>query len=331
VLKIDGYSLLKGLGVNPFIGSGKFTVGGRSWQMRYYPDGWDADQCADWISLSLFRVDADGPDVKARYSFSLLDQAQGRGRHVPLNAETLHTYPANTGHGYGKFFQRKSLESAYLRDDSLEIRCDLTVVTEIRATEAVGVTTRFVVAPPSDMHRHFGRLLSSGQGADVTFEVAGGKFAAHRYVLAARSCVFAAELFGPMKEKAAACVAIRDMEARVFQAMLHFIYTDSLPENGDDGEASEMAQHLLVAADRYNLERLKLICEEKLCSNIDTSTVATTLTLAEQHGCRGLKQACFNFLKFGDNLKALVVSDGFDHLASSCPLVLKELVGQLAS
>jgi speckle-type POZ protein len=169
---------------------------------------------------SLFRVDADGPDVKARYSFSLLDQAQA-GRHVSLNAETLHTYPANTGHGYGRFFQRKALEeSAYLRDDSLEIRCDLTVVTEIRATEAVGVTRRFVVAPPSDMHRHFGRLLSSGQGADLMFEVAGEKFAEHRYVLAARSSVFAAELFGPMKEKAAACVAIHDMEARVFEGML---------------------------------------------------------------------------------------------------------------
>ncbi|KAE8794267.1 BTB/POZ and MATH domain-containing protein 2 [Hordeum vulgare] len=46
---------------------------------------------------------------------------------------------------------------------------------------------------------------------------------------------------------------ISGMEPRVFQAMLHFIYTDSLPENIDDqGEttAMEMAQRLLLAAHR---------------------------------------------------------------------------------
>jgi speckle-type POZ protein len=39
-----------------------------------------------------------------------------------------------------------------------------------------------------------------------------------------------------MKEKTLACVRIEDMEARVFRALLHFIYTDSLPEMDDDDE-----------------------------------------------------------------------------------------------
>jgi speckle-type POZ protein len=327
VLKIDGYSLIKGLGVNKFIRSATFSVGGRSWQMRFYPDGWDKEN-ADNVSMALFLVDTEGTDAKVRARFSLLDQAQGT--HLPVRDEWVHKFPVNTGNGYGKFFERKLLEeSTHLRDDSLEIKCDVTVFQEIRVTEAVGVTARFVVVPPSNMHHHFGRLLSSGQGADVTFKVGTKKFAAHRYMLAARSPVFAAELFGPMKEKTATCIAIHDMEATVFKNMLHFIYTDSLPENGD-GESCEMAQHLLVAADRYNLERLKLICEEKLCSYIDASTVGTTLTLAEQHGCLGLKEACFSFLKSPDNVKAFVATDGFEHLTSSCPSVLKELVGQLA-
>jgi len=46
-----------------------------------------------------------------------------------------------------------------------------------------------------------------------------------------------------------------------------------------------MAQHLLVAADRYGLHRLKLICEARLCGGIDVGTAATTLALAEQHDC----------------------------------------------
>jgi speckle-type POZ protein len=39
---------------------------------------------------------------------------------------------------------------------------------------------------------------------------------------------------------------------------------------------------LLVAADRYGLERLKLICEDKLCNYISAGTAATSLALAEQ-------------------------------------------------
>jgi speckle-type POZ protein len=37
-------------------------------------------------------------------------------------------------------------------------------------------------------------------GADVAFHVTGEKFLAHRFVLAARSSVLKAELFGSLKE-----------------------------------------------------------------------------------------------------------------------------------
>lgn len=182
-------------------------------------------------------------------------------------------------------------------------------------------TSLLVAAPPSDMHLDFGRLLASGE-----------TFAAHRCVLAARSSVFMAELLGPMKEETtddAPVLLIRDMEAHVFRDMLHFVYTDGLPAF-EDGELVVMAQHLLVAADRYNLERLKLVCLEKLCNNMDASTAATTLPLAEQHSCRGIK-VMFKFLSCpGNVLKAVVANDGFEHVRGSCPSVLKELVARLA-
>jgi speckle-type POZ protein len=116
------------------------------------------------------------------------------------------------------------------------------------------------------------------------------------------------------------------MEPRVFKAMLHFVYNDALPEI-DVGEMMVMAQHLLVAADRYCLVRLKLICEEKLCSYIDTGSVGTMLALADQHGCHGhgLQKACLNFLMSGGNLMAAVVTGGLEQVMSSFPSV-KELL-----
>ncbi|XP_066334176.1 BTB/POZ and MATH domain-containing protein 2-like [Miscanthus floridulus] len=111
--------------------------------------------------------------------------------------------------------------------------------------------------------------------------------------------------------------------------MLHFIYTDSLPEI-DAPDIAVMAQHLLVAADRYDLQRLKLICEDMLRSYVDVNLAAATLVLAEQHACQGLKAACFEFLKAPGNLKAVMARDGFQHLKRRCPSLLEELLAVVA-
>jgi speckle-type POZ protein len=123
-------------------------------------------------------------------------------------------------------------------------------------------------------------------------------------------------------------IRVDNMEAQVFRALLYFVYTDSLfpeTETKEKEELDVMCQHLLVAADRYDLERLKLVCEEKLCKRIHVSTIGTILALAEQHYCDGLKKACFHFLSSPQNLKAAAATDGFQDLSSS-PSVLIELI-----
>ncbi|EAY78579.1 hypothetical protein OsI_33676 [Oryza sativa Indica Group] len=145
-----------------------------------------------------------------------------------------------------------------------------------------------------------------------------------------KSPVFRAELYSSMKEgDTAGVVRIEDMEAQVFKLLLRFVYTDSLPEMGNDDE-DVMCQHLLVAADRYNLERLKLIYEEKLCSYISVDAVSNILALADQHHCDGLKKACFHFLASPGNLNAVITSDGLKHLSRSFPSLMEELVAMLA-
>jgi speckle-type POZ protein len=90
---------------------------------------------------------------------------------------------------------------------------------------------------------------------DVTFSVDAQLFRAHRCVLAARSSVFEAELLGPMKTNPAQRIQIEEIEPCIFEALLHFIYTDSLPADSEASE-NERMQHLLVVADRYGVERL---------------------------------------------------------------------------
>ena len=56
--------------------------------------------------------------------------------------------------------------------------------------------------------------------------------------------------------------------------LIFFIYTD-FPLVNSEASENERMQHLLVAADRYGLERLRLMCEAKLCQGIDVQTIAT--------------------------------------------------------
>ncbi|XP_066160652.1 BTB/POZ and MATH domain-containing protein 1-like [Oryza sativa Japonica Group] len=162
-----------------------------------------------------------------------------------------------------------------------------------------------------------------GASADVTFQVGAGsgarRFGAHRCVLAARSPVFEAELYGPMVERdAGRVIRIDDMDPQVFDALLDFMYTDALP-GMRKRDAVAMSQQLLVAADRYDLKRLRLLCEHELCKHVNKGTVASMLALVEQQrpSCQGLKKACFEYLrKTPKVLREIMATEAFDHLVN---------------
>lgn len=92
-----------------------------------------------------------------------------------------------------------------------------------------GPKTYAIPLPPSNIGLHFGQLLESGKGTDVNFEVDGEIFAAHKLVLAARSPVFRAQLYGPMKDQNTEHIKIEDMEAPVFKVKVIYIGPLSFP------------------------------------------------------------------------------------------------------
>ncbi|KAF7061747.1 hypothetical protein CFC21_068415 [Triticum aestivum] len=170
--------------------------------------------------------------------------------------------------------------------------------------------------PPADMTEHVAKLLEEKKGFDVSFIVGGEAIEAHRFVIAMRSPIFKAELYGSMREaRPGQCITIKDMQPAVFKALLHFIYTDSLPR----GEDTEMVQLLLVAADRYAMDRLKLVCQSILCKDLNKDTVATTLALADQHNCLQLKDASLQFIELS----------GFKDLKATCPSFIEDVLKKI--
>ncbi|KAM3193304.1 hypothetical protein ACQJBY_070099 [Aegilops geniculata] len=361
LLMVNGYSRTKEeRPTGKCISSGAFVVGGYAWLLEYYPNG-KHPNCADLISLYLSLVHDDSKvdsKVDATFSFCLVDQVE---KQMPMyiratNKATRFESAGDYSWGINEFLRRDALErSANLKGDSFTIRCDVMVCEDSSTEDPDGHVTKVLL---SDMDQHFSILLQTKVGADVTFEVSGETFNAHRCVLAARSKVFMAQLFGPMKEgtTTSSVIHIEDMEANVFRALLRFIYTDSCPEIDNDymEEEQEMSQvleegqedettkddmwlqrlqDLFVAADRYDLQRLKCICEMQLSDNIGVRSVMSTLALAEQHHCQGLKEACLKFIQIQSSscMQTVTTTDGWDYVVSTYPSVLKELFVKLAS
>ncbi|KAF7017926.1 hypothetical protein CFC21_031280 [Triticum aestivum] len=219
VFEISGYSLQRErLAVSSR--SAVFTVGGYDWQIHFFPGG-VIDCCKDYVAAYVF-LESKNKDISVRASFqlSLVDvTGSAPPRTLTTGATELNTTD-KTCVGLHKFMKRSELEgSPYLRDDRLTIECvaEIALVNDVKSIAKV---------PPSDIAEHLGKLLREKDGTDVVLEVEGEAFPAHKIVLAMRSPVFKAELYGEMRAKDMSCITIGDMQPAVFEVLLHFIYND---------------------------------------------------------------------------------------------------------
>lgn len=327
------------MGVGKYIASETFSVGGYQWAVYFYPDGKNQEDQSLYVSVFI-ALASEGTDVRALFELTLLDQS-GKGKHKVHSHfdRALESGPYTLKYrgsmwGYKRFFRRAGLETSdYLKNDSLSISCTVGVV--VSSTQ--GPRSYSIPVPESNIGEQFGALLDDGENTDITFTVGSETFQAHKLILAARSPVFKAQLFGPLADHTKDSLDIKDIEAPVFKALLYFIYRDSLPDTIEMTSASSpssckvdtmMAQHLLAAADCYGLDRLRFVCESRLCKEVSVENVATTLALAEQHHAVQLKTVCLKFA--ASNLAAVLLSDGFEYLQESCPSLQSEILRTVA-
>uniref|UniRef100_A0A0E0RAX7 BTB domain-containing protein n=1 Tax=Oryza rufipogon TaxID=4529 RepID=A0A0E0RAX7_ORYRU len=303
VLRIDGYSLTKAkfAAGEECDESCSFVVGGHAWRIRYYPNGAVVSGSGGVVSLMLSLDHQPGGAalpaavVKARFAFSLLDMD---GEPVPSRtyaSDGVVSFSANSSSTFGaeRFIGHGELEaSGHLAGDRLAVRCDVTVVKDIAVVKRDGPPTMSTLCPvEQDMFRC---LLDTGDDADVAFRAAGGEtIAAHRRVLERR----APELAKLCRRRGdASCfmglvgrhiIDVDDMDAAAFKALLHFVYTDTLPETMAPREVPAMAPQLIAAARKYGLdwERLRLLCEDKAWGwRVDDTSMDTTAAAAPATG-----------------------------------------------
>ncbi|KAF7000643.1 hypothetical protein CFC21_016505 [Triticum aestivum] len=331
LFKISNYSIHRGMGVGCYIESSWFTVGGHEWCLHYYPDGCMEDGKDD-IVVALELKELDHMALTARVS-STISLFHWTTKQFSSSVAALSANLPNPDYFVTHKLNRGEMEaSSYVVDDRLTIKCALTVIKEPYVIEEEAHIEEEEASPTSEITDQLGKLLEAKEGVDVTFEVQGEKFPAHKLVLAMRSPVFKVMLYGPMMEKDSSRIVINNMQPLVFKFLLHFIYNNLLPVMGDDDlldgdDKKEVTRHLLMAADRYGMERLKLMCESILCKDLDAESLATTLALANQHICSRLQDACIRFIASSSSTKIddVVASRGYNRLKRTCPDTVMEM------
>ena len=86
-------------------------------------------------------------------------------------------------------------------------------------------------------------------------------------------------------------VDITDTDPDTLEQLLKYIYSDKL-----DCDMPNLASSLMRAADKYNIPRLKSLCEEAICNNIEVSNAADILVLAHMYEATNLKAMALDFI-----------------------------------
>ncbi|TVU41000.1 hypothetical protein EJB05_14488, partial [Eragrostis curvula] len=324
------------------------VAGGESWRIVFYPNGKFPGGTGDAVSVYLHLDDAGAVAkvIHVEFRFKLYEFGGGAPRF------TSPKFVGNFGGrlveelGFERFVTILDLDKAgILDDDRFTIGCEFSISSsppepsvempvplpsasspdpsvEMPAPPELARVPPPPVQTDPVLHADLGRLLETKEGADVNFEVRGKVFAAHKLVLAARSSVFKEDFFGSTKKKTTTSY-VCDMDPKAFEALLHYIYTDTLPKME---KQAVLALDLLVAARRYDLKGLKSITENKLCNYVNVRTVWQLLAVAETHQCSKLKKMCLEFIPSIKDTKRIMATKDVERLARTCPSVVKDVL-----
>ena len=124
---------------------------------------------------------------------------------------------------------------------------------------------------------------------DVTLQIEGQNFSAHRCVLSAASPYFRSLFTSGFKENKDSVIVLEDTKPAVLSEVLRFIYTGEALVNATN------AHDLVKIADYLIIPRLKMEVSEYLEECIDATNCLALESFADQFGCESLKQAASEF------------------------------------
>ncbi|CAO2628114.1 Speckle-type POZ protein [Lemmus lemmus] len=294
----------------------------QSWYLKVHLNGID-NESTDYLSLFLVLHSSPSSPIWAKFQFWIIN-SQGEKSHTMISQKVL-SFKHSQYWGFKKFILRDlllSLSHWLLPDDNLTLLCEVSVVQDYISFSEQDAQLGIAI-PTCTLVDELGELWENSHFTDCCLVVAGQEFQAHKAILAARSPVFRAMFKNDMEESRKNRIEIHDLEPQVFKTMVGFIYTGKAPD------LHSMADAVLAAADKYGLERLKVMCERALCQDLSVENAAHTLFIADLHSAVQLKTQALNFITA--HASEVSETSSWKTVVDSYPHLLAEVYVSLAS
>ncbi|KAH0499977.1 Speckle-type POZ protein [Microtus ochrogaster] len=261
----------------------------QKWIVKMNLNGMD-EESRGYLSVFLALHNSPEIPVWAKVQFGIIN-AKGE-EFLIMNNQSVLRFDQNEGWGISKFIPRDSLfftPCLLLPDDKLTLCCEVSMVQDCISISEHNMQPG-IDFPMYTLVDDQGELWENSRFTDCCLVVADQEFWAHKAILAARSPVFRAMFEHDMQEGRINHIEIHDLKPEVFKAVMYFIYT------GKEPDLLSMADAVLAAADKYGLERLKVMCEKALCRDLSVENAAHTLFLADLHSSVHLKSRAMDFI-----------------------------------
>jgi speckle-type POZ protein len=142
----------------------------------------------------------------------------------------------------------------------------------------------------SHVLNHLLNLWNTRTLADITFRFKDKTIQAHTLIVASGSPVLDAMFKHNFKEKEEKTAIIKDIQSKVFEHLLRFIYT------GDADLDNVNVASLIVAADKYGMDALKEECAVRLSQDLTIETATRNLILSHLQNSSLLYQSTVDFM-----------------------------------
>jgi speckle-type POZ protein len=203
----------------------------------------------------------------------------------------MRVHPNPSHSDYVSYIKRDVLFPQIQPHDSITVFVEIDVAVE---TVTTNVGEILPLLPKSEivLSSNMLSLLEDEKHFDFTISAGNKNFKVHKAVLAARSPVLSAMLDHDNTEEARTGIMnITDVDGPVIKEMLKFLYSGYYSETDHD-----LAEDLLIAADKYRLDDLKQHCERTLMKGINFENACQLLILGDIYCAKNLKDTAVRFI-----------------------------------
>jgi len=298
--------------------SSQFVINGFKICINLYPNGRNEEE-GGFVSLFLRNDNSIQLEVKCEFILGLKQTFKHLFSFNKINP--------NSGYGFPKMYPHDQIISKSILDgDNLEIRAVITFKGKVRNISHLtdkedNMVSETVEQVGMDLFKAFERQ----EFCDFDIYCGDRNIRCHKMVLASRSPVFRAMLLNDMEESSTQKVEPKNFDYNTMNLVLRFLYKGNI----ENGPLEKHTEAIFKAADYYEINDLKKICEKLLIKKISISNMLELLVLADMYKAPDLKDAA-KCLIISNSRELLKMNKWKEKLKQSSHLVYEVLEAVIA-